>query len=225
MGESLTTVTVGLDRLRAGAEHIPLDPASVTGEAHVGSDLDRPTIMYVSAGLHGHNRTGPHFWKDDITYHEHQFELARTLVAAGDYDIVFKLSPKRGSGNPIEDRLADASLDDRIDIVRDTPFSRAVERADVVVMDRPTTVFLESMLLNKYIVCLDLGWFRWFEDTRRLVEDSVTVIETDGAWQQALTAELRDVFETGGEQSYVSLINEYCRPEYTPNALWQTLAD
>ncbi|MFB6198486.1 MAG: hypothetical protein ABEI52_09515, partial [Halobacteriaceae archaeon] len=184
-----------------------LKPAE--GERKQPSESD--TLLYVATGLRGDVNYGPGYWHDDTEYYRYQRTLFENLELVDVSEILFKPHYKDKVSNPIT-KDVDSEFD--IQTVRSKDLTNHLPDADVVLIDYPSTTLLETMLAEKPIVYLDIGWYQWVSEGKQLLSDCVYWInQGDRGWQQALERSVRRALETGPKGSYQSFLSRYSDPE------------
>ncbi|MEA5406482.1 hypothetical protein VB773_02065 [Haloarculaceae archaeon H-GB2-1] len=169
----------------------------------------------------GNGWFGPRMWYGDQAYHNHQRELVDALTELQGFDVIFKLHHKERTQNPISSYIERTGAD--VTVKQDTPFTKVVSQADIVLNDWPHTAFLEAMLYGRPIVYLDIGWTDWTEEGRRLLESSLPVVRTTSGWQDRLRETLEAVASGATSCQYDRFLSTFCQPGFDGTPLWEYL--
>lgn len=184
---------------------------------HAGTN--KRILMYVSTGLLGNNRHGPHYWYDDTAYFIHQTELVSLLMKQTEFEIIIKLHYKDKMYNPIKDYVKDHGLD-KIRIMQKQHLSTVLPKADLVLIDWPSTTLLEALAMNRRVIYLDLGLLKWIPEARNLLKRNTCWIDKKEGWQDIVLQALKNPSCGQGVQLDNAFSKAYAISDYNPTQVW-----
>jgi hypothetical protein len=150
-----------------------------------------PSLLYVLTGFLGDARYGPNYWYGDTNYLLHQIDVVNHLDGLSNYQVLVKGHPKSKVRNPLDQHIKEKT-GGHVKLVSNENLQEILPQSDVVLIDWPSTTLLETMIFNKPLIYLDLGWLNWDKNGKQSVKAVVEWVDKENVdWKLQLNKALQ----------------------------------
>ena len=189
----------------------------------LGLNSEPPAAMYVPTGLMGDFNYGPYHNLEDTRYFHLQTEVVKALACMDRLQVIVKLHYKDAVANPLKMVIEDECFD-TVSVMQQEPLNRVISLADVIVVDFPSTAFLEALASGLPVVVIDNEAPRYHPHAMGLLRSSAIWVEKGEGWQGRLQEAVLRALEQGGIAPEKNLfLREFANLDYRPELLWQEL--
>lgn len=180
-------------------------------------------VLYVTTGLHGNLRYGPHHSPNDLRYVDMQVDVIDTLSTLGLGEIWVKLHYKDKTTNPLRMRTKQGG-DRGVRILQEGPFTDLLPMASVVLLDYASTTLLQALAAGRPVVLLDQGVHEYSRRGERALRSAARLVRRSSpSWKEELAAAVRDAHSMGPLAGSEHFLNLYGEPGFHPEVLWREL--
>ena len=181
-------------------------------------------IIYVPTGMMGDNRYGPnHDQMHDIKYCLEQIEIIQTLSKIPNTETTVKLHYKDKIENPIENFIINSNFTN-VKVVKYCNFVELLNEADVIIIDCPTTVIIESLASYKNVIYINLNIVKFTTEGETLLKESVLWIEKNKNWKDNLQKSINKFDQLPTDKPVKnSFMQHYANTNFTPENIWNLI--
>ncbi|MBM03242.1 MAG: hypothetical protein CL766_00390 [Chloroflexi bacterium] len=183
-------------------------------------------IIYVPTGMMGDNRYGPnHDQMHDIKYCLEQIEIIQTLSKIPNTETTVKLHYKDKIENPIENFIINSNFTN-VKVVKYCNFVELLNEADVIIIDCPTTVIIESLASCKNVIYINLNIVKFTNEGETLLKESVLWIEKNKNWKNDLQKSINKFDQLSKNNTIEnSFMQHYANTNFTPENIWKLIKE
>jgi len=181
-------------------------------------------IIYVPTGMMGDNRYGPnHDQMHDTKYCLEQIEIIQILSKTPNTETIVKLHYKDKIANPIEDFIKNSNFTN-IKVIKYCNFVELLNEADIVIIDCPTTVIIESLASCKNVIYINLNIVKFTNEGETLLKESVLWIEKNKDWKNNLQKSINKFDHLSKDNTIGnSFLQHYASTNFTPENIWNLI--
>ncbi|MBN18046.1 MAG: hypothetical protein CL758_00980 [Chloroflexi bacterium] len=180
-------------------------------------------IIYVPTGMMGDNRYGPdHDQMHDVKYCLEQIEIINALTSISNTNITVKLHYKDKIPNPIENFIKNSKLPN-LKVLKNCNFTDLIDEADVIIIDCPTTVIIESLACEKKVIYIDLDIVKFTKDGEEIIKESVLWIKKDHQLKENLQKNITKISHINGNFVHDEFMKQYANTEFKPQNIWNII--
>ena len=147
-----------------------------------------------------------------------------TLSKIPNTETTVKLHYKDKIENPIENFIINSNFTN-VKVVKYCNFVELLNEADVIIIDCPTTVIIESLASCKNVIYINLNIVKFTNEGETLLKESVLWIEKNKNWKNDLQKSINKFDQLSKNNTIKnSFMQHYANTNFTPENIWNLIS-
>ena len=150
-------------------------------------------------------------------------QIIQILSKTPNTETIVKLHYKDKIANPIEDFIKNSNFTN-IKVIKYCNFVELLNEADIVIIDCPTTVIIESLASCKNVIYINLNIVKFTNEGETLLKESVLWIEKNKDWKNNLQKSINKFDHLSKDNTIGnSFLQHYASTNFTPENIWNLI--